>query len=527
MEFNTSPSFMNSSNKKSNYSYFNTEMGENLKDKMIKYSQSVRNKSKRNSSYKPPLKINNYFVDVNEADSKYYKLNHPKTHFKTNGNFYRRLKYSIPLNNLTQSRYDENNQNLNEKDDKRSKLIEKLIYNSQISFAQELQRKQQEESESKEYKIMQDRIEVLKKSGIDVNNLFKEIEEKENKNENENEKEKEDKKDNNDKNNKKYKNNIKNNSKKEIKIKFEHLISETENENNRYEENTTINNQKKIITSQLKTPNSNEINYTQRKPMINSLEFYMKVKEYLRNKGQKENETNRNSINSPKNTFRSVSLPKKENPNFKNIINNENNYNTQPAFYSRNNIRGKDEVQKFIREKEKQRKKSEDKFKKEEDNNNYHNYLNYSKLQKAIEKNNNKILLMKKNKKVKNKYYVGNNQKNKSINNPSKSAVVEQNDMFKIIIDNKKLKNDSRKNSNEKNEMSKEKYDNFINMQEDRIKKGQLEYLFDDSPIKNNNNDNNEMNNSFQKEMLSAEKTVKKSNDLLKKNNLNKYLKNE
>ena len=134
---------------------------------------------------------------------------------------------------------------------------------------------------------------------------------------------------------------------------------------------------------------------------------------------------------------------------------------------------------------------------------------------------------MKKNKKVKNKYYVGNNQKNKSINNPSKSAVVEQNDMFKIMIENKKLKNDSRKNSNEKNEMSKEKYDNFINMQEDRIKKGQLEYLFDDSPIKNNNNNNNEMNNSFQKEMLSAEKTVKKSNDLLKKNNLNKYLKNE
>ena len=514
MEFNTSPSFMNSSNKKSNYSYFNTEMGENLKEKMIKYSQNVRNKSKRNSSYKLPLKINNYFVDVNEADSKYYKLNHPKTHFKTNGNFYKRLKYSIPLNNLTQSRYDENNPNSNEKDDKRSKLIEKLIYNSQISFAQDLQRKQQEESESKEYKIMQDRIEVLKKSGIDVNNLFKEIEEKENKNENENEKENK-KEDNN-------KNNIKNNSKKEIKIKFEHLISETDNENN-----TNINNQKKILTSQLKTPNSKEINNTQRKPTINSLEFYMKVKEYLRNKGKKENETNRNSINSPKNTFRSVSLPKKENPNFKNIINNENNYNTQPAFYSRNNIRGKDEVQKFIREKEKQRKKSEDKFKKEENNKHYHNFLNYSKLQKSIEKNNNKILLMKKNKKVKNKYYVGNNQKNKSINNPSKSAVVEQNDMFKIMIENKKLKNDSRKNSNEKNKMSKEKYDNFINMQEDRIKKGQLEYLFDDSPIKKNNNDNNEMNNSFQKEMLSAEKTVKKSNDLLKKNNLNKYLKNE
>ena len=72
MEYNTS--LMNSSNKKSNYSYFNTEIGgENLKEKMIKYSKNIRIKSKRNS-YKPPLKINNYFVDVNEEDSKYYKL---------------------------------------------------------------------------------------------------------------------------------------------------------------------------------------------------------------------------------------------------------------------------------------------------------------------------------------------------------------------------------------------------------------------------------------------------------------------
>ena len=39
MEYNTS--LMNSSNKKSNYSYFNTEIGgENLKEKMIKYSKN-------------------------------------------------------------------------------------------------------------------------------------------------------------------------------------------------------------------------------------------------------------------------------------------------------------------------------------------------------------------------------------------------------------------------------------------------------------------------------------------------------
>ena len=46
MEYNTS--LMNSSNKKSNYSYFNTEIGgENLKDKMIKYCENIRIKSKK------------------------------------------------------------------------------------------------------------------------------------------------------------------------------------------------------------------------------------------------------------------------------------------------------------------------------------------------------------------------------------------------------------------------------------------------------------------------------------------------
>ena len=473
MEYNTS--LMNSSNKKSNYSYFNTEIGgENLKEKMIKYSKNIRIKSKRNS-YKPPLKINNYFVDVNEEDSKYYKLNYPKTHFKTNGNFYKRLKYS----NLTESRYDENNSNEKNNKDKRSKLIEKLIYNSQINFVQDFQKKKQKESESKEYKIMQDKIEVLKKSGIDVNTLFKEIKEKENKNECEED------------DNKKENNNNNNNEKKEIHLKFKNLISE--NENNRYEEyNTNKNNQRKILNSELKTSNSKEKSNSQRKPMINSLEFYMKIKDYLRNKGKnsKENETNRNSINSQKNTYRSVSLPKKENNVFKYNNNDENN--NQPAFYSRNNIRGKDEVQKFIKDKEKIRKTSEDKLKKEEKNKILHNYLNYSKLQKSIEKK--KILLIKK-KKVKNNYYVGNNQINKSNYNQSKSAVVEKNDMFKIMRDNKKLKSNGKKPSEKKNY-------NFIKMQEDTIKKGKLEYFINDSP----NSRNNDNNGSFQKKMVSAEK---------------------
>ena len=48
MEYCTSPSFYNSSNKKNNW-YYNTEIGDSsLKDKMRKYSQEIRNKTKRN-----------------------------------------------------------------------------------------------------------------------------------------------------------------------------------------------------------------------------------------------------------------------------------------------------------------------------------------------------------------------------------------------------------------------------------------------------------------------------------------------
>ena len=227
MEYSTSPSFYNTSNKKNNL-YYNTEMGEsNLKDKMRKYSQDIRIKTKRNGSYKPPTKINNLFVDVNEEDSKYYKLNYPKTNTKAdkNNNFLKRLRYSIPISNLTKRRYDEYNElTNNNNEDKRSKLIAKLIYSSELRYAQDFQKKAEEESESKEYKIMKDRIEVLKKNNIDVKNLFEENEKK--------------KSENNNVNNEVNKENSNINNKEDNKdenVHFEHLISEDENDvNNKY-----------------------------------------------------------------------------------------------------------------------------------------------------------------------------------------------------------------------------------------------------------------------------------------------------
>ena len=39
-------------------------MKEELKDKMRKYCQEIRKKTNINNSYKPPLKINNYFDNI-------------------------------------------------------------------------------------------------------------------------------------------------------------------------------------------------------------------------------------------------------------------------------------------------------------------------------------------------------------------------------------------------------------------------------------------------------------------------------
>ena len=526
MEYNTSPSFYNSSNKKNNW-YYNTEMGDNsLKDKMRKYSQGVRNKTKRNGSYKPPIKINNLFVDVNEEDSKYYKLNYPRTNTKTdkNNNFLKRLRYSIPISNFTKSKYEEhielpNNNN----DDKRSKLIAKLIYNSELRYAHDFQRIAEEESESKEYKIMQDRIEVLKKNNIDVRNIFEENEKKKIENNINNEVNK----DNNININNKE-NNIEDNN-----VQFEHLISEDENDvNNKYyntysnsnmNKNKLLNPKKKRLSLTQKEQKYSKV-FEKRKPIVNSFEFYIKIKDYIRNKVKKSKEKeNQNSFfKTAKNSYRNNSFPEREKNKSSsikdelNINSNDNYYYTDFAFNNRNNKREKEELQKFIKEKEEIRKKSADKLKKEENNRCLHNYLNFAKLQKSIDKKKNRILLLKQNKKVKNKYYVGNISKQNLSYRGNQNSNFNVNEM---VI--KKNKSTNREDNESNKEMTKEIYDNFIITQEDRIKKG--DFIFDNKE-KNKEDKKQDYDSSFEKEIFNAEKAVKKSNEIVNRNNLNKFL---
>ena len=529
MEYSTSPSFYNTSNKKNNL-YYNTEMGEsNLKDKMRKYSQDIRIKTKRNGSYKPPTKINDLFVDVNEEDSKYYKLNYPKTNTKAdkNNNFLKRLRYSIPISNLTKSRYDEYNElTNNNNEDKRSKLIAKLIYSSELRYAQDFQKKAEEESESKEYKIMKDRIEVLKKNNIDVKNLFEENEKK--------------KSENNNVNNEVNKENSNINNKEDNKdenVQFEHLISEDENDvNNKYYNTyTNINknklsySQKKSLSLKEKEQKNSKVNQ-KRKPIVNSFEFYIKIKDYIRNKvkNSNEKENQNNNFKTAKNSYRNNSFPEREKN--KNSINdeininsNDNYYYTDFAFNNRNNKREKKELQKFIKEKEEIRKKSADKLKKEENNRCLHNYLNFANLQKSIDKKKNRILLLKQNKKVKNRYYVGNIPRQNLSYRGNQNSNLNDNYYMNEMI-NKKNKSANREGYESNKEMTKENYDNFINIQEDRIKKGDFIY---DNNEKNKEDKNMNNENSFEKQIIKPKNAVLKNQEIVRQNNLNKFLVNE
>ena len=142
--------------------------------------------------------------------------------------------------------------------------------------------------------------------------------------------------------------------------------------------------------------------------------------------------------------------------------------------------------------------------------------MNFEKLQKSIDKKKNRILLLKQNKKVKNKYYVGNISKQNLSYRGNQNSNFNVNEM---VI--KKNKSTNREDNESNKEMTKEIYDNFIITQEDRIKKG--DFIFDNKE-KNKEDKKQDYDSSFEKEIFNAEKAVKKSNEIVNRNNLNKFL---
>ena len=480
MEFNTSPSFYKSSNKKYE-SYLKSKSKNNQNEKMKKYCEELRNKFQRFNSYKNPLKLQNDIL-YDEENSKYYNIYYPRTNEKVKNTFFNRLRYNPQLSIQNEKT---NNLTKTTEEDEKNHLIESLVLNSKISFSQEIKNKKKEELNSKENKIMQYKIEVLRKNHIDIKKLFEEAE-------------------------KKKKEELKEKKKTKDNIKLEHLISENDINNKYY--HTYTNNKNTLLDSKSKNSNLNSQNlqfsktFNKRKPIVNTLEFCMKIKEYLNNdkKDSNKNEMNIRKYHSNKLSFRNNSFPKKQsNTNNKSINNKKNS-------------RGKVELKQFMKNQIQKRKENEEKLNKKESQKSLNYYLSFEKLQKSIDKNKKK--LNKNNQKHTNKNFIKNFSNDKLSYHDSKSTILDKQDLLKAIVKSKKIINSS--NRDNLNQISKEEYDNLIKNEEDKIKNGDL-----DISINSNRKENNIKNNSFQKEILSAEKAVKKSINIFKENNLNRYLK--
>ena len=498
MEFNTSPSLYQSSSKKS--TILNSESRRNIQDKMRKYSEEIKNNSRLNDSQK---KINNYFENLNKKDPKIFQIIFPKTNLKSDkDNFIKRLKLNIPLTKSAQIKKNEDKL-FNNKEEEKNKLMNNLIYSSDINLIQEYQRKKKEELSSKEYKRMKNRMEVLKNNNINIINLFPEEKEK-----------------------KIYLKEGKNNQVENKR--YDNLISEEEKKNNNNNSNNinnlnynTFSNIKKsqLLSSKIKNKNQSNLKFSKtfnlRKPIVNSLEFCVKIKEYLKNKTKKPNENN-NNFNSIKLSYRNNSFPKKSNT----VISKKEKINSQKN--NKSNSRGKDEVYKFIKEQNEKRKENEKKLKNEENKKDLHYYLNFAKLQQSIDNKKKKIKILKcnkkNNKKIINKYFIGNSLSNNYLNisNNSKSTILDKNDLLNEIYDSIKIIKSA--NREEKNLFVKDKNNDYIINQKNINN--------NDNNYKNQHNkDIDDKNNSFDKEMLNAEKTIKKSINIVNENNLGKYLK--
>ena len=484
-------------------------MKEELKDKMRKYCQEIRKKTNINNSYKPPLKINNYFTDINEEDSKYYQLNYPEIKCYQNKNnmnkFEKRKNYIVPKVYRNEIEEDEENSKEDENNE-RNKLINQLIYNSEINYVQDFRRKAQEDT-IKELKNIKDRIEVLQKNNIDINYLLESEEENEKKEENEIE-------------------NINEENKNEIINKEEKKNFDIEIENNQNIISDSNYNDNKKEKLYLKAPLS-----IKRKPNVNSLEFYQKVKKYLNNK-EKDSKINNDENDYENNINQKINLLEPYNKQMKKKKNYSINYindSFKPEL-KLNYKRTKEELQDYMKKKDEKRKENEIKQKEEEKNKDLNNYRKLAELQKTINNNKNKIKLGKNNKKVINGYYVGSNKKNTFSRESSKSTVLEKNEYYKNIIESLEIiVNENKQNEKKNIKMSKENYDKFIDDQENKIKNGELGIINKNNNIDKYNKKVNKKNkpkkikenNSFNKEIQNSE--TLRNNDLIKKNNLNRF----
>ena len=124
---------------------------------------------------------------------------------------------------------------------------------------------------------------------------------------------------------------------------------------------------------------------------------------------------------------------------------------------------------------------------------------------------------------MKNRYYVGNIPRQNLSYRGNQNSNLNDNYYMNEMI-NKKNKSANREGYESNKEMTKENYDNFINIQEDRIKKGDFIY---DNNEKNKEDKNMNNDNSFEKQIIKPKNAVLKNQEIVRQNNLNKFLVNE
>ena len=169
---------------------------------------------------------------------------------------------------------------------------------------------------------------------------------------------------------------------------------------------------------------------------------------------------------------------------------------------------------------------------------NLDNYKNLAKLQEIIDGNKRNINLQKKkNSKVQNGYYIGKNLSKSS----SRSTILDQNELLKNLIESKQIiLSGNRESDNEDMKMSKEEFYKLLKEKENKMKTGAFSLesrnnSFEEDNVKisdlnnidieDNNNEKKKNNNKNKNSLIQkAEESIKKTYDIMKKNNLNDHL---
>ena len=271
----------NSSNKKN--SVIKKYKSENKLNNDYENEKVNTEENKRINSLNFPKRINNYFANINEKDSKYYQRTQPNLKYP----MYSNVKNNENNNNESKI---EKKKKLPENEEERNKLIEQLVNDSELRFIQDFQKKVQEDANRKEYKNIEEKMNVLQKNGINIEEMIKENELNDEEEKKEEEKKDEDKKE----------------DENEIN-EYEKELNEKVKDENKGKDD--LKNYSSPLTNNYINSNDNTryntYRETKRKPNVNYFEYDNLIKSYMKN--QKDGllkGNNKNKDNSINNSFR-------------------------------------------------------------------------------------------------------------------------------------------------------------------------------------------------------------------------------